>query len=312
MMEWSDVHCRYFWRLLTKKARLYTEMVTAPALIHGNRARFLAFNEREHPIALQLGGSNPKELATCAKLAEDAGFDEVNLNCGCPSDRVQEYKIGACLMAEPELVGECVSAMKQAVSIPVTVKHRIGIDDIDSEEHLHNFVGILVKAGCSVFIVHARKAWLNGLSPKENRSIPPLNYAVVQTLKSLFPLQTFIINGGLESINDCEQQLRLLDGVMVGRELYHNPYAFATVDQQLFGLAPAPSRGEVLAEFIDYAWQQHQNGVKLHHLTRHILGIYAAQPGGKQFRRFLSENATRQDASPLILEKALARIEEFN
>ena len=305
MMEWSDAHCRFFWRLITKEARLYTEMVTTPALIHGNRARFLAFNKEEHPIALQLGGSNPQELAECAKMAEDAGFDEVNLNCGCPSDRVQENKIGACLMAEPELVGDCIQAMKNAVNIPVTVKHRIGIDDQDSVEHLQHFVRTLSTAGCEVFIVHARKAWLKGLSPKENREIPPLQYEAVYALKTLYPQHTFVLNGGLNTLEQCQQQLGPLDGVMVGREMYHNPYSFARVDALLFnGTAPA-SREDILAEFMTYCWQQHKKGVRLHHMSRHILGIYAAQHGGRLFRRFLSDNASPKDATPAVLQEAL-------
>lgn len=284
-------------------------MVTTPALIHGDRSRFLAFNAEEHPIALQLGGSNPSELATCAKMAEDAGFDEVNLNCGCPSDRVQENKIGACLMAEPELVGDCVQAMQQAVDIPVTVKHRIGIDDLDSQAHLEHFVSTLSQAGCEVFIVHARKAWLNGLSPKENREIPPLRYEAVRQLKALYPQHTFVLNGGVNTLAQCSDELHHLDGVMVGREMYHNPYAFAQVDGELFGGAATASRDEILGEFIDYCWRQHAKGVRLHHMTRHILGIYTAQYGGRLFRRFLSDNASPKEATPAVLEEALAQIQ---
>ena len=305
MMEWSDAHCRYFWRLLTKEARVYTEMVTTPALIHGNRDRFLSFNKEEHPIALQLGGSNPQELAECAKMAEDAGFDEVNLNCGCPSDRVQENKIGACLMAEPELVGDCIQTMQNAVNIPVTVKHRIGIDDQDSTEDLQRFVHTLSAAGCEVFIVHARKAWLKGLSPKENREIPPLQYEAVHALKQLYPQHTFVLNGGLNTLDQCQQQLEHLDGVMVGREIYHNPYAFADADARLFNGQLPGSREDILAEFIRYCWQQHDKGVRLHHMSRHILGIYAAQHGGRLFRRFLSDNASPKDATPAVLQEAL-------
>lgn len=305
MMEWSDRHCRYFWRLLSKEARLYTEMITAPALIHGDRERFLAFNKEEHPIAIQLGGSNPKELAECAKMAEDAGYNEVNLNCGCPSDRVQNNKIGACLMAEPELVAECFSVMQSSVKIPVTIKHRIGIDDQDSEQDLQNFVSTLVSAGCDIFIVHARKAWLQGLSPKENREKPPLDYERVHRLKQAFPEQTFVINGGLTEHSQCQVQLEHLDGVMVGRAAYHNPYLLAQVDHLFFGGKTAPTREDVLKAFIDYAWYEHQQGTKVHYLSRHILGIYTAQHGGKRFRRFLSENACKPDASPTVLEEAL-------
>lgn len=305
MMEWSDTHCRYFWRQLSKHARLYTEMVTTNALIHGDRSRFLAFQKEEHPVALQLGGSDPRALAECAKIAEDAGFDEVNLNCGCPSDRVQENKIGACLMAEPQLVAECLAAMQQAVSIPVTVKHRLGIDDLDSKAHFEGFVETVKQSGCTVFIVHARKAWLNGLSPKENREVPPLNYEWVYELKTKHPELTIVVNGGVDTLADCETHLEHLDGVMMGREAYHNPYILAGVDQQLFGGDQAPSRERALQAFIEYSWQQWRGGTKLHHMSRHILGIFAGQHGGKRFRRYLSENACKKDASPALLQSAL-------
>lgn len=308
MMEWSDKHCRYFWRLLSKEARLYTEMVTTPALIHGDRARFLAFNLEEHPIALQLGGSNAAELAECAHMAEAEGFNEVNLNCGCPSDRVQNNKIGACLMAEPALVAECFEAMQSRVSIPITVKHRIGIDDQDSESDLHTFVNTLYQAGCRIFIVHARKAWLQGLSPKENREVPPLDYDRVYRLKKAFPDATIVINGGLTEIAHCTEPLQHLDGVMVGRAAYHNPFLLAEVDNVLFSTpkeAKHIERNEILKDFIEYAWHQHSQGVRLHHMSRHILGLYAGQHGGKHFRRFLSENACKSDATPTVLEEAL-------
>lgn len=305
MMEWSDTHCRYFWRQLSKHARLYTEMVTTNALIHGDRSRFLAFQQEEHPVALQLGGSAPKALAECAKIAEDAGFDEVNLNCGCPSDRVQENKIGACLMAEPQLVAECLAAMQQVVNIPVTVKHRLGIDGLDSKAHFEGFVETVKQSGCTVFIVHARKAWLNGLSPKENREVPPLNYDWVYELKAKHPDLTIVVNGGVDTLADCETHLAHLDGVMMGREAYHNPYVLAEVDRQLFGGDQTPSREQALQAFIEYSWQQWKGGTKLHHMSRHILGIFAGQHGGKRFRRYLSENACKKDASPALLQSAL-------
>ncbi|WP_053979423.1 tRNA dihydrouridine(20/20a) synthase DusA [Marinagarivorans algicola] len=305
MMEWSDAHCRYFWRLLSKNARLYTEMVTSGALIHGDRRRFLHFNQEEHPIALQLGGSHIAELTECAKIAEDAGFDEINLNCGCPSDRVQNNKIGACLMAEPKLVAECLNTMQNAVNIPVTVKHRTGIDDLDSEEYLHTFVAELAAAGCQVFIVHARKAWLNGLSPKENREVPPLHYNYVHTLKKAFKDRTFVINGGITTLAQSQEQLNYVDGVMMGREAYHNPFVMAEVDNQLFNGNSAHSREDILQAFIEYSWRQYHSGTRLHHMSRHVLGIFAGQHGGKLFRRFISENACKKDATPAVLQSAL-------
>ncbi len=305
MMDWSDAHCRYFWRLLSQHARLYTEMVTTGALIHGDRQRFLHFNQEEHPVALQLGGSNIAELIECAKIAEGAGFDEVNLNCGCPSDRVQNNKIGACLMAEPKLVAECLSGMQNAVSIPVTVKHRIGIDELDSEAYLHEFVAELTSAGCQVFIVHARKAWLNGLSPKENREIPPLHYDYVHRLKQAFSDRTFVMNGGINTLAQSQEQLAHVDGVMMGREAYHNPFVMSEVDSQLFNSANARTREEILQAFIDYSWHQYEAGTRLHHMSRHILGIFAGQHGGKLFRRFISENACKKEATPDVLQSAL-------
>ncbi len=309
MMDWTDRHCRYFWRLLSSNARLYTEMVTTGALLHGDRQRFLRYHPAEHPLALQLGGSNPQDLAQCAKLAEDSGFDEVNLNCGCPSDRVQNGKIGACLMAEPDRVAECVAAMQQQVRIPVTVKHRLGIDDLDSDEHLHNFVGKVAEAGCKVFIVHARKAWLSGLSPKENRDVPPLQYDRVVALKRAYPQLRIVLNGGLKSLQDCQTYLSELDGVMMGREAYQNPYLLADVDQMLFGRnQPGPSRQQVAAEFAEYAQAQLDQGARLNHLTRHILGLFAGVPGGRQFRRHLSETAHKPAATLEELDRALSLV----
>lgn len=309
MMDWSDRHCRYFWRLMSRRARLYTEMVTTGAVIHGDRERFLRFDEAEHPLALQLGGSDPAALAQCAQIAQGYGYDELNLNCGCPSDRVQEGRIGACLMAEPQTVATCVGAMRDACDLPVTVKHRIGIDDFDSEDHLHHFVGTVADAGCEVFIVHARKAWLKGLSPKENREIPPLDYEMVARLKQAFPGKTFVVNGGINSLTQSRQMLTELDGVMLGREAYHNPYILATVDQDAFGdLRPVASRDEIFQQFTAYCAEQLQAGTKLNHMTRHIMGLYLGQPGGRLFRRYLSEHATRPGAGIEVLQAAQAQL----
>ena len=305
MMDWSDRHCRFFWRLLTKRARLYSEMVTTGAILRGDRDRFLQFDPAEQPVALQLGGSDPAALAECARIAEACGYAEVNLNCGCPSDRVQEGRIGACLMAEPTLVADCVAAMRAAVSIPVTVKHRIGIDNQDTGQPLDDFVATVAAAGCDVFIVHARQAWLKGLSPKENREIPPLMYERVFDLKRTFPTKTIVINGGLNDLNDCQVMLDRLDGVMVGREAYHNPFLLAEVDQRIYGSTVAPvSRDEVLEAFIPYCEAQIRRGARLNHMARHVLGLYAGEPGGKKFRRFLSEHGTRAGAGADLLRQA--------
>ena len=305
MMDWSDRHCRYFWRLLSKHARLYTEMVTTGAIIHGDRQRFLRFHPSEQPLALQVGGSDPKALAECARIAEDYGYAEINLNCGCPSDRVQEGRIGACLMAEPETVAECVAAMGAATNIPVTVKHRIGIDNFDSEEHLHHFVQTVGNAGCEVFIVHARKAWLNGLSPKENREIPPLDYPMVVRLKKTFANKTIVMNGGITQLPQCQSLLDKVDGVMLGREAYHNPYLLASVDQALFAsVEPIPSRDAVFDEFLVYVAEECAAGTKLNHMSRHIMGLFAGQAGGRLFRRYLSEHATRPGADGDVLRAA--------
>lgn len=306
MMEWSDTHCRSFWRLLTKEAVLYTEMVTTGALLHGDRQRFLAFNPQEHPLALQLGGSDPKALAECTRIAEDWGYDEANLNCGCPSDRVQNNMIGACLMAEPELVADCIAKMQNAVSIPVTVKHRIGIDDMEDYEGLHHFVKTIAATGCKTFIVHARKAWLKGLSPKENREIPPLQYDKVIQLKQDFPQLEIIINGGITSLEQSTTLLEQLDGVMLGREIYHNPYLLANVDQVIYGSnRPIVSREEIMEAFTQYAAEQLQKGIRLNYMTRHILGLYQGLPGARKFRRVISEEAHRPNADLSVLKRAL-------
>jgi tRNA-dihydrouridine synthase A len=309
MMDWSDHHCRFFWRLLSRKALLYTEMVTTGALIHGDRGRFLHFNPEEHPVALQVGGSDPKDLARCAKWAQEWGYDEVNLNCGCPSDRVQSGMFGACLMARPQLVADCVKAMRDACDLSITVKHRIGIDDMESYEELVDFVQPIAAAGCEVFIVHARKAWLQGLSPKQNREIPPLNYPWVYRLKKDFPALHIVLNGGIQSIAECQAHLAHVDGVMVGREAYQNPWMLIDVDTSLFGAAPiVRSRDDVIAALLPYVRQQLEQGARLNHITRHILGLYQGVPGARKFRRHLSENAFRQDAGIEVLEQALGMV----
>jgi len=309
MMDWSDTHCRYFWRLLTRQSFLYSEMVTTGALIHGDKKRFLDFNACEHPIALQLGGSNPTDLASCARMAEDWGYDEVNLNCGCPSDRVQNNMIGACLMAEPDLVAECIAAMQNAASIPITVKHRIGIDNQDDYEDMAKFVSTIATTGCKTFIVHARKAWLKGLSPKENREVPPLDYDKVIKLKKEFPHLTIIINGGITNLDQSQTLLQHLDGVMIGREAYSNPYLLAEVDQQLFAEEKAiPSREEIFEQFMLYCEKNLQKGTKLSHMTRHVLGLFQGQPGARSFRRVLSEKGPRPDAGMEVLKEALNAI----
>ena len=311
MMDWSDHHCRYFWRLLTRQSLLYTEMVTTGALIHGDRERFLHFNAEEHPVALQLGGSDPVDLAQCARWAQEWGYDEVNLNCGCPSDRVQSGTFGACLMAKPLLVADCVKAMRDACDIPVTVKHRIGIDNMESYQELAGFVAPIAEAGCQVFIVHARKAWLKGLSPKQNREVPPLNYPWVYQLKRDFPELTFVINGGIQSLEECETHLTHVDGVMIGREAYQNPWMLAEVDSRLFGSDdPVASREQVMEQLIPYVSRQLAKGSHLNHITRHILGLYRGVPGARQFRRHLSENAYQKDADIDVLKNAYGSVLE--
>ena len=311
MMDWSDHHCRYFWRLLSKEALLYTEMVTTGALIHGDRERFLHFNAEEHPVALQLGGSDPADLARCASWAQEWGYDEVNLNCGCPSDRVQSGMFGACLMAKPALVADCVRAMRDACEIPVTIKHRIGIDDMEHYEQLTGFIEPIAAAGCDVFIVHARKAWLQGLSPKQNREIPPLNYPWVYQLKQDFPHLKIIINGGIQTLEDAAKHLEHVDGVMIGREAYQNPWMLAQADSQLYGLDnPATSRDDVIAGLLPYVERQLARGAHLNHITRHILGLYQGVPGARKFRRHLSENAYGKEAGLEVLTSAFSLVKE--
>jgi tRNA-dihydrouridine synthase A len=290
MMDWTDRHCRTFHRLLTKHTRLYTEMVTTGALLHGDQPRHLDFNPAEHPVALQLGGSEPAELAACAKLGALWGYDEINLNCGCPSERVQRGSFGACLMAEPKLVAECVKAMVDTVMIPVTVKHRIGIDKFESYDFVCDFVGTVADAGCKVFIVHARNAILKGLSPKQNREVPPLKYEFVYQLKRDFPDLTIVLNGGVRSTAEVQQHLAHVDGVMIGREAYHNPYWLATFDRDLFGAdAKIVTRDAVEAKLAIYAAQQSAVGVPRHSIMRHTLGLYRGLPGARAWRRSMSQ-----------------------
>lgn len=306
MLDWTDRHCRFFHRLISRRALLYTEMVTTGALIHGDHHRFLQFHQAEHPLALQLGGSNPRELALCAKMAEDYGYDEVNLNVGCPSDRVQNGRFGACLMFEPELVADCIAAMGQAVNIPVTVKSRIGVDERDSYPELVHFIAAVARSGCKTFIVHARKAWLSGLSPKQNREVPPLRYDIVDQLKQDFPELEILLNGGVTSLDQAEDMLQRLDGVMVGREAYHNPYLLADVDRRIFGdTGTAPSRQEIIAELVPYLREQLKTGMRLNSVARHILGLFHGEPGARGWRRYLSEHACKPGADESVILKGL-------
>ena len=311
MMDWTDRHCRTFHRLLTRHALLYTEMVTAEAILHGKRDQLLGFGAHEQPVALQLGGSDPAKLAQAARIGADYGYAEINLNVGCPSDRVQEGRFGACLMGEPQLVAACVAAMRDVVSIPVTVKCRIGIDDQDSEADFQTFIETVARTGCRRFIVHARKAWLSGLSPKENREIPPLDYGRVYRLKASRPDLSIVINGGVETLAQAQDHLTHVDGVMVGRAAYQTPYMLADVDRAIFGAAQsAPARGEVLEALIPYTARHVASGGRLNNVTRHILGLYHGMPGARGYRRLLSEKATGEAASLGVLEDARALMEQ--
>ncbi len=307
MMDWTDRHCRYFMRLMTSEALLYTEMVTTGALVHGMSRRFLRHDPAEQPLALQLGGSDPAALAKCSVMAENAGYCEVNLNVGCPSDRVQNNMIGACLMAEPALVAECIATMQAAVDIPVTVKCRTGIDDLDSFDYLSRFLEtVATKGGCRTFIIHARIALLQGLSPKENREIPPLNYERVYAIKQKFPELEIVINGGISTLAACKEHLQHVDGVMLGREAYQNPYVLQEVDTQLFGHPLRElTRRQVIDLFLPYVERQLAEGISLHHMTRHVLGLFQGQPGGKLFRRHISQNAHLSRAGMDVLLTAL-------
>jgi tRNA-dihydrouridine synthase A len=310
MMDWTDRHCRVFHRKLTRRSRLYTEMLTTGAIIHGDRKRLLAFDASEHPVALQLGGSDPGDLATAAKISEEFGYDEINLNVGCPSDRVKDGRFGACLMAEPELVAEGVAAMKRAVRIPVTVKCRIGIDDQDPELALDTLARGVIATGADALIVHARKAWLNGLSPKENRDIPPLDYGRVYRLKAALPDVPIVINGGIASVTEAEQHLAHVDGVMLGRAAYQEPWRLLVVDPELFGeAAPHATMHDALEAMIPYIEEELARGTRLHAITRHFVGAFFRVPGARGFRRHLAEHGVRPGAGTNVLREAIALVD---
>ena len=311
MLDWTDRYCRYFLRLISSHVLLYTEMVTTGAILHGNRARFLDFDPSEHPVALQLGGSEPEALGQCAKLGEAWGYDEINLNVGCPSDRVQSGRFGACLMLTPELVADCVKAMRDQVTIDVTVKHRIGVDDQDSYQALCDFVGKVSEAGCETFIVHARKAWLQGLSPKENREIPPLHYETVHQLKRDYPNLQIIINGGITTLEQVEENLKQVDGVMIGREAYNNPWILSQADSLIYASEGSPaSRHQIIEAMIPYIDQELSAGTPINRITRHILGLFQGLPGAKKWRRMLSEEAHKAGADSGLILRAAAQVIE--
>jgi len=306
MMDWTDRHCRYLLRQISQHALLYTEMVTTGAILHGDRAQFLRHDSCEHPLALQLGGSEPNKLAECSRIGEDAGYDEINLNVGCPSDRVQSGRFGACLMAEPALVADCMAAMNRAVSVPVTVKTRIGIDDRDSFEALSQFIECVQQAGCKTFIIHARKAFLQGLSPKENRTLPPLNYEFVYQIKQQYPELCIVINGGIADLDAAERHLTVVDGVMLGRSAYHNPYILADVDRRLFqDTGSPPSREQIVQRILPYIERELKRGSPLKHITRHMLGLFQGMPGARHWRRHLSEHGPRSGAGVEVVTQAL-------
>ena len=309
MMEWTDRHCRFFHRLLTRRALIYTEMVTTGAVLHGDRDRLIGFDPAEHPVALQLGGSDPAALARCARIGADFGYDEINLNVGCPSERVQEGRFGACLMAEPALVGDCVAAMKAAVAIPVTVKCRIGIDDQDPEQALAAFAAHVVAAGADALIVHARKAWLSGLSPRENRDIPPLDYDIVFRLKAAHPRLPIVLNGGVTTVEAAREHLHKLDGVMMGRAAYQEPWRLLQVDPLLFGEpAPFASPKAAALALMPYIERELSRGVRLHSITRHLHGLFQAVPGARAYRRHLATAAVKPGACAEVLAEALALV----
>lgn len=309
MMQWTDRHFRYFMRQITRKTLLYTEMITTAAIIHGNREKLLGFSRIEKPLVLQIGGDDVNQLTECSKIAQDWDYDEVNINVGCPSDRVQNGNFGACLMAKPELIAEAVEQMRKAVNIPVTVKHRIGIDDLDRYEDLKNFVGIVSRSGCDRFLVHARKAHLKGLNPKENRSIPPLRYEDVYCLKNEFPDLRIEINGGVKTLDDIASHLNFVDGVMVGRSAYENPFLFAEVDSRFYGEEKKElSRQQVAEGMIPYIEKQAKNGTPLKRITRPMLGLFAHIPYARSWRRYLSENAYKPGAGPEVVQRALQEV----
>lgn len=308
-MDWTDRHCRYFHRLISPRALLYTEMVTTGAILHGDQHRHLWFNEEEHPVALQLGGSDPHALADCARIADGYGYDEVNLNVGCPSDRVQEGRFGACLMKEPGLVADCVAAMRAATALPVTVKHRVGVDDQDGFDDLCRFIEVVREAGCRSFIVHARKAWLSGLSPKQNREVPPLRYDMIRQVRETFPDIELIVNGGIKGSSLAKDLLEFSDGVMIGREAYHHPYILVDMERVLFGSSEGPTRFEVIQAMRPYVEDQLAKGVRLQSITRHILGLFQGQPGARHWRRHLSEWAHRKGAGSEVIADALLKVQ---
>ena len=313
MMDWTDRHCRYFHRLLAPSAVLYTEMITTGAILHGDRDYLLAFNPEEHPLALQVGGSDPLALAACARIAESRGFDEINLNVGCPSDRVQQGRFGACLMREPALVRDCVAAMRDATGIEVTVKTRLGVDDLDSFQYFSDFVHTVAEAGCRIFAVHARKAWLSGLSPKENREIPELRPDWVHQLKRNSPELTIIINGGIRSLGEVKQNLDQVDGVMLGRAAYQNPWLLAECEAALAERSPMLGRTAVVAAMTEYAYRQAADGTPIKHISRHLIGLFQGMPGARTWRRHLTEWAIAEPRDHRILDRALARMAEvFN
>lgn len=309
MLDWTDRHCRYFYRLMSAHTVLYTEMVTTGAILHG-RGDYLAYNDAEHPLVLQLGGSDVNAMVECAKIAEQRGYDEININVGCPSDRVQNGRFGACLMAEPALVAECVNEMQAATEVPVTVKSRIGIDDHDSYEFLHTFIEQVAQAGCQHFIIHARKAWLSGLSPKQNRDIPPLDYHRVYQIKQDFSELEISINGGIKSLEEASEHLNYVDGVMIGREIYNSPYLLAQVDQKLYQKSTAVlTREDVIEQMISYVNQHVASGGKAWHVLRHMLGLCNGLAGARQFRRYLSECAGKPEASGQTLKEAALKVQ---
>jgi len=311
MMDWTDRHCRYLLRLISKHSLLYTEMVTTGAILNGDRDRFLRYDSCEHPLALQLGGSNPQQLGECSRIGEDAGYDQINLNVGCPSDRVQSGRFGACLMAEPALVADCVATMSKAVSVPVTVKTRIGIDGKDSYEELAHFIDRVQQGGCKTFVIHARKAFLQGLSPKENRTVPPLNYEYAYRIKQQYPELSIIINGGITDLDAAEKHLAGMDGVMLGRSAYHNPYLLAEVDKRLFqAQEPVPTRKEVVHRMLPYIERELNQGSPLKHITRHMLGLFQGMPGARRWRRHLSEYGPRTGAGIEVVTEALEQLTE--
>ena len=309
MMGWTDRHDRYFLRLIAPNIPLYTVMLTTGALIHGKSDSMLKFHKKESPLALQLGGSDPKDLSICAKYGEEEGYDEINLNCGCPSDRVQRGDFGACLMKNASLVADSIDAMKQTVDIPVTVKCRIGVDEFDSYEFLTEFIRTIAERDCDAFIVHARKAWLNGLSPKDNRTVPPLRWDIVQNLKNDFPDLTIVLNGGIETLEQTQESLEWADGVMIGREAYHNPYLLSSIEQNIYNTKELRSRHQVIDDIMPYIEDELKKGTKLKDITRHMLGLFQGIKGAKHWRRTISENAWKTDNAHELFEKATEKIE---